>query len=1164
MDNSQTLELQIKSKAQEAKASVESLVKSLTNVENVLTNIYLEMGSIEKKTDSSINKSATATKNINQLKQSTDKATSSADKLGNAFKKVFTFAGVKRLTTTALGWMNEAIDYTEQLNLFNVVFDNTEKNGKQMFSELGKSATQFQYKMNEAFGTNKTQTLYMQGIFESMGETVGIEDKYSSIMSETMTKLTYDLASLYNKTEKTTAEAIRAGVYAAQTKPLRSYGIDVTMSSLQPIAESLGITESVKNMSQAEKEILRYIATLKQAKIAMGDLANTVESPSNQLKILRQQLVEAKVALSSLFIGTFSKILPYANAILMVIKEVSKAIADMFGIELKDYNSGIASQEGIYDGIADSADDASSAVKELKRQTLGFDEIHNINENKDSDSNSGGTSGGIDQRLLDAIQGYDNGMDKVRMKATEIRDKMMEWLGFTKKINPLTGEVSFKLTNTNTSMGKIIEYLKDIVKYGKEAITGVFKVIKDDFDNGAFGKILVGVFKSIKDLLGFIAKHKSAQKIIGKLVEAFLLFKTVKTILSPVVTLYKNLINKVTTGAGTIEKFVKQLKGQNNYIIDTNGELKQYNKTIEGHNNVILNADGSINKWKTALNKAKTALDGVLISAVGIYTLNESIKDASENGWDFSNSLVAVVGGLSTIGGMAMAGSTFGPIGTAIGILIGSFSTLRTAIFDYQTDFEKQLDAEQEAVEEHLRLADEVKAKREELDQQLKDQLSDNKIYEDLYNELLNYVDANGKVQESDEKRVEFILGQLSSAYGVEYQLIDGKITKWEELKGKINETIKMEQAEIIMSNSQQSWYEALTNKNSYLEELKKSIDHVKNSTEKVSEAEARYNDNLLLAANGSVISRAELEKSKEALEKTRETLNNANDDQKKWATEYINSMINVGNYEDLWAANSTGNYELVSQIASRTSDESYNAWIEKITKLTKEIDPNAGEIGKDLVDQWGALGMSNEKKFMSEFSKLNTDIQQQLINKMNENGYKISSELSDGLKKNNPKIDVPVNIIKPTDTTIKIDADVSKAQQKTDTWWSKFKKNVGGFLGGLLLKENGGVYSNGSWKNISQYANGGAPNHGSMFVAGEHGAEIVGNINGKTEVLNQSQIASAIYGATLNAMTQVMSQYNSSNEINVHVHTDEGTVVDRINQKTKQTGVCPINIPVC
>lgn len=43
------------------------------------------------------------------------------------------------------------------------------------------------------------------------------------------------------------------------------------------------------------------------------------------------------------------------------------------------------------------------------------------------------------------------------------------------------------------------------------------------------------------------------------------------------------------------------------------------------------------------------------------------------------------------------------------------------------------------------------------------------------------------------------------------------------------------------------------------------------------------------------------------------------------------------------------------------------------------------------------------------------------------------------------------------------------------------------------------------------------------------------------------------------------MNSYGSQyNEIDVHVHTDEVTVVDRINQRTKQTGVCPINIPVC
>lgn len=203
--NEQTLEMQIKAKSQEALSSLNTLISSLTSVEKHVSSIDTKLKS---------NTVSKTTSDVKKLSSTINKVTSSTDKLGSAFKNVFTFAGVKRLTKTALGWMNEAIDYTEQLNLFNVVFDNVEKNGTTMFSNLGKSATQFQYKLNEAFGTNKTQTLYMQGIFQSMGETVGIDDKYSAIMSETMTKLTYDLASLYNKTESATAEAIRAGVYA--------------------------------------------------------------------------------------------------------------------------------------------------------------------------------------------------------------------------------------------------------------------------------------------------------------------------------------------------------------------------------------------------------------------------------------------------------------------------------------------------------------------------------------------------------------------------------------------------------------------------------------------------------------------------------------------------------------------------------------------------------------------------------------------------------------------------------------------------------------------------------------------------------------------------------------------------------------------------------------
>ena len=67
-----------------------------------------------------------------------------------------------------------------------------------------------------------------------------------------------------------------------------------------------------------------------------------------------------------------------------------------------------------------------------------------------------------------------------------------------------------------------------------------------------------------------------------------------------------------------------------------------------------------------------------------------------------------------------------------------------------------------------------------------------------------------------------------------------------------------------------------------------------------------------------------------------------------------------------------------------------------------------------------------------------------------------------------------------------------------------------------LVLEDaKGGAFYGGKWHDIAQYATGGVPNHGSLFMAGEAGAEIEGNVGGRTEVLNQSQIASTIAAAT-------------------------------------------------
>ena len=1253
MNENQTIELQIKSSSESAMQSlnnlsksildieknisnihtrlgqIDSKTKSVSTIENVLTNIYLDLGKIETKLDSVSSKSKNSIMNINNYYKSTDTSTKKIEGNFNRLNNVISYVSFKRFFQTLSSWMQDAINYTEQLNLFNVVFKNIKKNGEQTFSSLGLEATRYQNKLNEAFGTNKTETLYMQAMFESMGENAGIKEQYASIMSKTMTNLTYDLASLYNKSEKDVAEALRAGVYAGQTKPLRSYGIDVTQNTMTPLLQAMGIDDrTVSDLSYAEKEILRYIATLKQAQVAMGDMANTIESPSNQLKVFRQQLVEAKVALSSLFINAFAKILPYANAILMVIKEVSRAIASFFGIKLTDYNTSIAANVNPYEDYADSLDDVSDgagrarkAVKELKREILGFDQINNINEPKDnaSSGNSGyATSGGIDQRLLDAIRGYDNGLDKVRMKAAEIRDKIMQWLGFTKQIDPLTGEISWKFTNTNSTIYKIVTALKDIIKYGKEAISGVFGVIKKDFDNGLFGKLMVGIFESVANLLKLIAKSKSAQTIIAKLVEAFLLFKTVKTILKPVVALYGLFITKVQNGANHIKTFVNQLKGTNNYIRDADGNLRSYNKTIDGHSNVVLNANGSINKWETGIQKAKTALSGLVTSVVGIYMVHDAVKSLANDGPNVANVFEIITGGLTTISGFATIGSIFGPVGTAIGALAGVVITFTDALLtakEVEDKFTKSIHA----------TTDEINKLDEARVSSISKGVNEIAHYEKLWEELKKITDENGKVKEGYEQRASVITSILSEALGIEISLTDNVITNYQEICKSIKDVIAQKKSQIYLTVYEKEYTEMIQKEKEITNQLNKASSNYSKTLKDLREKTQEYADKVGLtrqevmeavneynrsgtvsgkvaaafaeagisigaaardisyyqskfqkASNDFYEAKDNYIEMKNVISDYEKALGLSLDNQYDAMVEYLNNqkalrdknIIESIDYYDKRLNTLKKNLKDLEENHSQYTQEEYEKEKKRLSDLIaineselKLLVVNTEDITPEIVDAWGKLAQGSESEFLTKFSKLPSDVRQEIVNKMQDEGYNISSELQKGINKLNPRVKITT---KADSANVKVTADVSEAEKTTNNFLSRFLNKYKTSLSSIgiivpSLKETGGAFYGGSWHNIKQYANGGMPSHGSMFIAGERGAEIVGNINGRTEVLNQSQIASTIY----NAMISAMSQFNSaSSQIDVHVHSDEGVIVDKINQRTKQTGVCPISIP--
>ncbi len=101
----------------------------------------------------------------------------------------------------------------------------------------------------------------------------------------------------------------------------------------------------------------------------------------------------------------------------------------------------------------------------------------------------------------------------------------------------------------------------------------------------------------------------------------------------------------------------------------------------------------------------------------------------------------------------------------------------------------------------------------------------------------------------------------------------------------------------------------------------------------------------------------------------------------------------------------------------------------------------------------------------------------------------------------------------------------------KSDSGGAKLEtKEKGGAItrsGRSIAFARGGILSGGMARylgNVPHYAGGTTRAHGTVFVAGEAGPEIMGHINGRTEILNRSQLAQTMYSAVLSAMGTAVS----------------------------------------
>lgn len=307
--------------------------------------------------------------------------------------------------------VTESNKYQEDLNLFTVAL-----------GQYAAEAQNYAEKVSDVMGIDPAQWLRNQGVFNTLLTGFGDTAERAQLMSQNLTQLGYDISSFFNISIEDAMQKLQSGI-SGELEPLRRLGYDLSQARLEQTALNLGIKESVANMTQAEKAELRYYAIMTQVTTAQGDMARTLEAPANQLRILQAQLTQAARAIGNIFIPALNAILPYAIAVVQVIREIANALANLAGFKLTEVDySGVNSAAVGAGSLADNLDDAAGAAKKLKQYTAGFDELNVFAPNTGSGSGAGaGSAGGFDFDLPT----YDFLGDAVQTRIGEIK-KMIE------------------------------------------------------------------------------------------------------------------------------------------------------------------------------------------------------------------------------------------------------------------------------------------------------------------------------------------------------------------------------------------------------------------------------------------------------------------------------------------------------------------------------------------------------------------------------------------------------------------------------------------------------------------------------------------------------------------------------------------------------------------
>ena len=301
----------VEKKGADAKAT-ENLKIKLNYATAELNNMQREL----RETTSELNTKSSAWYKLSQnMNAAGEKMKNIGDKMSSIGSKLSTTLTLP-IVGIGVAATKMAMDAVESENLFEVAMGGVADDARKWSEETSK-----------ALGLNAYNVRNNMATYNSMLTSMGLTTDESLKMSEGLTQLSYDMASFYNLKPEEAFEKLKSGI-TGEAEPLKALGILVNDNTIKTYAYSTGIAKQGEELTEAQKVQARYGVILESTKNAQGDLARTLDSPTNKIRMMKEQAQQLGIQFGQLLIPILEKLINVIKPLMDKFQGLSKGQQD--------------------------------------------------------------------------------------------------------------------------------------------------------------------------------------------------------------------------------------------------------------------------------------------------------------------------------------------------------------------------------------------------------------------------------------------------------------------------------------------------------------------------------------------------------------------------------------------------------------------------------------------------------------------------------------------------------------------------------------------------------------------------------------------------------------------------------------------------------------------